>query len=49
MLQICFCLLRGVLNDSKPALTADEFLKNYDILDLLKEHGKTLNLNIDGL
>ena len=46
MLQGCFRLLRGVLNDDKPALTADEFLKNYNILDLLKQHSKTKNLNI---
>ena len=42
MLQGCFHLLRGVLNDEKPALTVDEFLKNYDVLDLLKQHSKAL-------
>ena len=42
MLQGCFHLLRGVLGDEKPAWTVREFLKNYDVLDLLKLHSKTV-------
>ena len=40
MLQGCFHLLRGVLNDEKPALRVGEFLKNYDVLDLVRLHSK---------
>ena len=50
MLQGCFHLLRGVLGDEKPAWTVREFVKNYDVFDLLKLHSKSfLHHELTGL
>ena len=40
MIPGCFHILRGAISDEKPPVEADELLKNFDLLDLVRQHSK---------
>lgn len=40
MLQYCFNILRGAIEDSQPFITAKDVMKNYNVMELIEEHSK---------